>query len=440
LGLNVNDNEWGVCMKVDGVYYNIFFTNNLEKDGNFNKVNSSKLIKKNKITFRNRPWQLNPNDFGVSRYGSISANEAIRLHSQLKLGNYLDIGNDYFDFYNCNLIREENLNFLNRIDYSSDKREFIEYYKNLTGFPDLEVVSQKIENEFASAVEKSQQDLSYINGANVLLAGYDGVCSVGRKKAFPGSDIDKAYAILQGTGWQYEENELLNQFKGRLWNNTDQRILSYNHDEAAFPQIYTKRQIETLTKAIDEKDECHRKPWLNKVNMRASDAVKEQSKYLYNSNGVKNPKYIDDYVEANPFWIRYCKEFLKSLSDTVDIYNPSRENIKNVGFIIESIREGKVLKGSKKYLEINKYISYYMANLSQLAALKRMPDKKSKRLERNSLKFDFPRWDLEKQFRFIQTLIKSACANNREFTYEFSKYFSKPGQDLFAPLIKAMMR
>ena len=68
-----------------------------------------------------------------------------------------------------------------------------------------------------------------------------------------------------------------------------------------------------------------------------------------------------------------------------------------------------------------------------------MNDRKPKRLARDTLALEFPKWDLDKQFRFIKTLIKSACANNREFTTEFAKYFSKPGENLFAPLIKALM-
>ena len=395
----------------------------------------SKQNDRSQITFGNRPWVLNPYDYGVSRTGSVSGNEAIRLYSQLRSGNYLDIGDDKFDFYNCNRIREENLSFHDRVNYSSDKRQFINHYEELTGFPNLQEVSRRIKREFLRAVEQSQRDLSY-SKYDVLLAGYDGVCSVGRGKAFPGSDLDKAYVILRGTGWSYEEGELVDKFKGKLWENTDQRILSYNHDDAAFPQVYTKEQIERLTKAVDEKDEPHRfrqitHEWRSSIDERQYMVLNQ-----YYGDGIAT--YMDDYVRANPYWVEYCKQFPKAGDDVVRVYNPSRENIKNVGFTLEAIREGEVLKGSKSSLDLA-WIPYESANLSQLAALKQMGDRKPKRVARDLLMYEFPKWDLDKQFRFIKTLIRSACANNREFTTEFAKYFSKPGQDMFAPLIKALM-
>ena len=147
---------------------------------------------------------------------------------------------------------------------------------------------------------------------------------------------------------------------------------------------------------------------------------------------------MDDYVKANPYWVEYCPQFPKMNDDIVRVYNPSRENIKNVGFTLEAIREGEILKGTKSYLSLPER-PFVSVNLSQLAALKRMGDRKPKRVVRDMVFYEFPTWNLDKQFRFIKTLIKSACVNNREFTTEFAKYFSKPGQDMFAPLIKALM-
>ena len=137
---------------------------------------------KNNPTFGNKPWVLDTTYYGVSRYGEITGSEGIRLYEQLKSGNYLDIGDDKFDFSNTNRIRENNLAFLDRIKYSPDKRHFIEYYKNLTGFPDLEQVSKNVKNEFVKAIGWSGWSV-YPNPNDVILAGYDGVCSVGRGKA-----------------------------------------------------------------------------------------------------------------------------------------------------------------------------------------------------------------------------------------------------------------
>ena len=40
------------------------FTNN-------NISSQTKRTDKSKVSFGNRPWELNPNDFGISRYGSV---------------------------------------------------------------------------------------------------------------------------------------------------------------------------------------------------------------------------------------------------------------------------------------------------------------------------------------------------------------------------------
>ena len=272
---------------------------------------------------------------------------------------------------------------------------------------------------------------------DVLVAGYDGVCSVGRGKAFPGSDLDKAYVILRGTGYSSDDIDAVNEFRGKLWEHTDQRLLSYNHDEAAFPQVYTQDQIEKLTKAVDDKDAPNR--YRQQITYELRSSVDERQYAILNKYFEdKIPVYMDDYVKANPYWVEYCRQFPRMYDDVIRVHNPSRENIKNVGFTLEAIREGEILKGTKSYLSLAER-PFELVNLSQLAALKRMGDRKPKRVVRDMIFYEFPTWNLDKQFRFIKTLIKSSCANNREFTTEFSKYFSKPGQDMFAPLIKALM-
>ena len=83
--------------------------------------------------------------------------------------------------------------------------------------------------------------------------------------------------------------------------------------------------------------------------------------------------------------------------------------------------------------------SYRLSNLSQLRALKARTDQKPKRLARNNMAAEFNSWPLDKQYRFIKTLIHASCANNRDFTNEFSQYFNKPGNDPFRPLISKLM-
>ena len=193
---------------------------------------------------------------------------------------------------------------------------------------------------------------------------------------------------------------------------------------AAFPQVYTENQINWLVEFSEMK----------KRQGISSEVMAAQAD--------KMGKYTTDYVAANPYYIRLCEEFPRRNNNYVDILSPSRENIRNLGFTLEAMREGVTFNkfGTLGNQRLERSDTFQLVNLSQLQALKAHTDKKPKRLSRDNLHNEFPKWDLGKQYRFVKTLIKSACANNREFTKEFPQYFSKPGQDLFEPLLKAMMR
>lgn len=374
------------------------------------------------ISFRGEPWRLNLYELGIPVSTELSAAQAIKVYNEFKVGNYLDIGDDRHSYFHNANIRKQNLSFLDRVTNPSEKKKFINYYKELTGFPNLAVVSEKIKNEFVRAVAKSSNELNNYHCTNrfdILEAGYDGVCSVGRNKALPGSDLDKAYIIIRGSGNKYGDKNDVNDFKGKLWFNTDQRILSYNHDEAAFPQVYTIQQIEKLVEAADRK--------YNNENYL---------KYL----SLKDT-YHDDYLKANPFFIELGHKFPMHSSDDIDIDNPSKENIKNVGFVLEALREGVYFSslGKLDYSKLSKSSTYNLTNLSQLSALKNRNDCKPKRLARENLKSDFDSWGIDKQYRFVKTLIESGCSNNTDFTEEFRSYFSRAGKDPFEPLLKSIM-
>ena len=407
-------------MKVQTVTYSVYrspYTSPAQKK------NPTVTKQQPNVSFRGKPWILSPAVYGVPKYGEIGASDAIRLYEQLACGNYLDIGEDRTNFNECNRLREQNLAFLDRVVDTKEQEKFVEYYKRVTGFPDLQKVSWKIKSEFVHAADKTQRDLKD-SKFKVTQAGYDGVCSVGRGKAFPGSDLDKAYVIIKGSGYSSEDIDAVNQFKGGLWKNTDQRLLSYNHDDAAFPQVYTESQVDWLVESAE----------IKKRSRIAGATIDKQRAQM--------GKYNTNYIDANPFYIDLCGQFPKHNNDRLDVYHPSRENIKNIGFTLESMREGKVFTkfGEMENRRITESDTYKLANLSQLKALKAHKDMKPKRLSRDNMAAEFNSWDVRKQYRFIKTLIKSACANNKDFTKEFPQYFSHPGQDLFAPLFKKMMR
>ena len=408
-------------MKIQNINYQIY--SNLFVSSKTGTTSPIKAKPQNNVSFRGRPWVLNPWDHNVPGTGNISANDAIILYEQLSSGNYLDIGEDRKDYKNCQKIRENNLSFLDRVTSPAEQKKFIEYYQKETGFPDLGKVSENIKKEFVNAIDKTSLELNDPK-FEVLQAGYDGVCSTGRGKAFPGSDLDKAYVIIKGTGYNEGDIGAVEQFKSGIWKNTDQRILSYNHDEAAFPQIYTENQVNWLVGYSE----------MNKKQEISPEIIELQAK--------KMGKYTTDYIDANPYYIKLCSTFPSRNNNCVDIMSPSRENIKNLGFTLEAMREGVIFNkfGVLNNPTVTNSDTFKLVNLSQLQALKAHSDRKPKRLSRDNLHNEFKTWEIDRQYRFVKTLIKSACANNTAFTQEFPQYFSKPGQDMFAPLIKAMMR
>ena len=87
-------------------------------------------------------------------------------------------------------IRTENFSFLDKIPVYL-RGKFVELFKSITSFPNLKFSSARIENEFIQQIRIADNPQ-----VKAVMAGYDPVCSVGLNKAFPGSDIDKAYIVL----------------------------------------------------------------------------------------------------------------------------------------------------------------------------------------------------------------------------------------------------
>ncbi len=403
---------------------------------------------KNKLGFGVSPSKINFSDYGISEKGSIIAAEAMQIFELFKNGSYLDL-NGGVKSASDDAIRAHNLSFLDRVTETNEKRKFVMLYKKLTGFPDLKEVSVRIYSEFVKAVKKAE---SYSSDYKVVIAGYDGVCSVAKGKALPGSDLDKAYVVIKGSS-DYADPELVNRFKGHLWNNTDQRILSYNHDDAAFPHVYTVRQIEHLLDALDsrvsstlvEKIETPT-AFFDRLMGKPKTSI-EYDTSLFDRSVALMDNYHEDYTRANPFFIKLCKNFPIRNNWKLDINNPSRENIYDFGYFIESLVRGdyfpELLENgfakSALHEKIQNSAVSALTNLSQIEALRKRSDAKPKRLARERLETESYDWSWEKQYRFVTTMIKGSCANNKPFTIEFPEYFSGVGQvDRFKSLMDAI--
>ena len=393
-------------------------------------------------SFRGKPESL----FYIKQ-NEYNAKDAIELYENLKAHKYTDITHDTWipnNELSYSWIREKNLSFLDNVKQKMEKTKFIKYYKKLTGFPDLKEVSKRMENELINrtveALEKIKK-LPYYGNIEIMQIGYNDTCSTGRGKAFPGSDIDGAYIILSNP---IAENDkpLVSRFKKELWDNTDQRILSFNH-QAAFPQVYT---INMLTKLMNISENA-----LNTMNIhgdiilptpfleRFFDGPRKTTKYnqYIESNNIE--KYNPNFVAANRFFIDLMKYVERIMGPQK--YN---EEIKNFGFLYETMCYGKHFpqfdkNATQSYINLkNRILNSDIAkfiNLLQMRAIKNQTDEKPKIAIRNTIKEDFESWDIDKQYDFIVTLIKASCSENEK--EKFFEYF-KTGEDPYKPLLIAL--
>ena len=162
-------------------------------------INEKRNLSSKNQTFKKNPKKL---DYGTIK----NAQHAIKAWESLRWADYLDVHSDSLFSYNKKILFE-NYSFLDKLVSSVDKNDFITAFCNFTGFPNLKLISEKMNKEF-------ENTLKYINTKSngyykVIDYGYDPTCSLGQKKAFPGSDLDKGYVILENKGVSSEKRRCL---------------------------------------------------------------------------------------------------------------------------------------------------------------------------------------------------------------------------------------
>lgn len=395
-------------------------------------LSDSFVAKRQNLSFGTSPIKL---DLGkYSNKPILNGKEAIEIFENFKSGNYLDFNGNVKSLADSK-IRIENLSFLDKVIDAQDKKKFIEYYKNLTGFPDLWTVAYKIKEQFTKAVNLSEHQLK--NNApesekdyyEVLGYGYDGASSISRNTALPGSDLDKAYIILKGHSTNNEINKrIVNEFKGKIWENTDQRVLSYNHDADSFPKIYTDKQVTNLVTNMQLKDYNSLSEKILPPAGLGFNLARLILKPQKPSTNFKN-----DFVEANSHFIKLCKRFPIAGHWELNTENPTRENIYSFGFILEALKQGEAFKKYDNFWIDSKGVADYI-NASQIRAIKSGEGNKEKYQQREKLAKGFDSWSIDKQFRFIKSLMLASCGEKTEFP----EYFTSNTEDKFMEIMKAV--
>ncbi|MBQ7125747.1 hypothetical protein IJO12_01525 [bacterium] len=338
--------------------------------------------------------------------------DAIRSWEYLRHAKYLDVHDDKFHPSN-KYIREANYSFLDKLNDNIDKYMFIGKFCEFTGFPNLRKVSDKIHKTFIDCVNRASTELSskiYDDRYTILDAGYDPTCSLGIKKAFPGSDLDKGYIIIEGCNSSYGDNNACNEIKGYLWENLDQRIVSLNHPDTAV-DVYTEDQIsDTLN-------------WLNPIaeNLNLINTLRLflPHNYIgYQLNELfKDP--LDPYEAAE--FNREIKFKLHGSSE--------KEKAKNFAFFIETVREN--LENENDYIKFHKDLFNDIkesefathSNVTQIPAWKQKIAhgyKKQKLINRERLENDFYKMETDKKYELIKEIIKYS---SNDQGHRFSEYF-----------------
>ena len=317
--------------------------------------------------------------------------DALKQWELLRFAKYSDATTDKTQPSNKK-IRLENYSFLEKLTSWHDKKSFITAFKDFTGFPNLSETSNKILGEFKRAIHKTSNILNNqygnCNPADILMAGYDSTCSVGHKMALPGSDLDKGFAIIRGTDEYSNDTYLSENFKGHLWDEIDQRILSVNHMDS-FPNIHTQnevlRHLSDFSNVIDIGDNFN-----YFMNLR-----------LYSTDPIQGSHYNRLLAEALP--------------------DGKKEKAKNFAYLIETIRDGKLIENNEFFHEevlgpkMEKSQFAWCSNVAQIKALDNQAyysgTKKDKIEQRKKLQSEFDFYDIDKQYDIVKNIIKASSGD-----------------------------
>lgn len=394
---------------------NITLTNNIyfNKYGNINNttkpnsnlyINNKNLIKKD--TFEKQSNIENKQNIsftGVTRALSQvkirSLDDAIKQWEKLRYAPYYEALDD-FKYPENKIIRAQNFEFLDKLTPEM-KKGFVNHFEQVTGFPNLVTVSERIENEFVNRVYEAAERVA--GGVKIIAAGYDPTCSVALRRAFPGSGLNKSFVVLRNAS-SLSDTEVVNHFKGNLWFNTDQRILSLNKADN-FPEVYTMEQVH-----------------------HCLDKMDERAKELWFADGVKT--YMKDMLEyeTDPLRGGY---FNINLTRVLPGNGVTKEFAKNFAYFIESVRDGKNLINNKSYyntlyyaIRLSEFGQY--TNVSRISAHNRLISTgqepiKAKLQLREALAGEYSQMNPDEKFELVKDIIKAVSKDNDNS--KFTKYF-----------------
>lgn len=389
----------------NNIYFNKYRNiNNTTKPNSNLYINNQNLI--NKDTFEKKSNVDNKQNISftgithaLQEVSIKSLDDAIKQWEKLKYAPYYEALDD-FKYPENKVIRAKNFGFLEQLTPEM-KKGFVEHFEQVTGFPNLNAVSERIENEFVTRVYQAAERVA--GGVKIIAAGYDPTCSVGLRRAFPGSGLNKSFVVLRNAS-SLPDTEVVNHFKGNFWFNTDQRILSLNKADN-FPEVYTMDQVH-----------------------HCLDIMDERANKLWFADGVKT--YMKDMLEyeTDPLRGGY---FNINLTRVLPGNGVTKEFAKNFAYFIESVRDGKNLINNKNYyntlyyaIRLSEFGQY--TNVSRMNAHNKLISSgaepiKAKLQLREALVKEYPQMSPDEKFELVKDIIKAVSKDNDN--PKFTKYF-----------------
>ena len=291
-----------------------------------------------------------------------------------------------------------------------EKKAFVDEFCNMTGFPDFKKVKENMEGEFKNALE----ELSKQEDFKVLFIGYDKNCSLGKGQAFPGSDADALFAIID------DRHQPYSWYAGKIrWDVKDiinQRILCTH--AGGLPEVLS---INFINKGLNIANYAFEKANFSKEDLK---------RFKLNLEDDSN-----NFVNAAEFDIKMAKQIPKR--------RDARDTFYKTAMLVELLREGIILENlfdKETTQRIKNSPLYKYSNIIRQQGLSNKTKPKLK--EREKLAREFSTYPIEKQFCIVYDILRASYLLKPKYE-ENKKYFTNTnsnGEDIMGNILEMYQR
>ncbi|MBQ8848025.1 MAG: hypothetical protein IJ003_03690 [Candidatus Gastranaerophilales bacterium] len=357
------------------------------------KFTASNYVGKNNIsfkgdenkTFENVEYRVSlPNDWIVPFDVDLKQDKEFNPKDFLEETSKTNVQKQYFKYVNGVYDASEILNnklapfLISQLDNLSyhQKEKFIQEYCLQTGFPDLKLVRQFAEHDIFKVAHKLGKNM----GFKPVFIGYDKNCSMGRGFAFPGSDCDALFIIIDDSKSSTEY--CAQKARWQLKDEINQNLVSTPAN--SLPEVLSISYIEKGLKL-------------------AKDAYYKAGFSVYDLEGFENnlDNSSNDFVAAADFNIRLAELLPEDIA--------TREQYYKTAMFVELYREGAVIESQIPFdlaKEIKNSPLYKYSNIIRQQGLQN--SLKKKYVDRKYAIVNFDKMTVEEKFNLIRDIMRNS--------------------------------